>query len=76
MTGKVTVANLLDAKQQGRKVVAVSCYDYTTARLVAQTDVEMILVGDSAAQVILGGEMPWPLGGAGDCCQRLCARRS
>jgi len=60
MTGKVTVANLLDAKQQGRKVVAVSCYDYTTARLVAQTDVEMILVGDSAAQVILGHDSTLP----------------
>jgi 3-methyl-2-oxobutanoate hydroxymethyltransferase len=60
MAGKVTVANLIDAKQQGRKVVAVSCYDYTTARLVAQTDVEMILVGDSAAQVILGHDSTLP----------------
>jgi 3-methyl-2-oxobutanoate hydroxymethyltransferase len=60
MPGRITVANLLDAKQQGRKVVAVSCYDYTTARLVAQTDVEMILVGDSAAQVILGHDSTLP----------------
>ena len=58
--GRVTVADLLDAKKQGRKVVAVSCYDYTTARLVAQTDVEMILVGDSAAQVILGHDSTLP----------------
>ena len=60
MADKITVANLIDAKQQGRKVVAVSCYDYTTARLVAQTDVEMILVGDSAAQVILGHDSTLP----------------
>ncbi len=60
MAGKITVADLIDAKQQGRKVVAVSCYDYTTARLVAQTDVEMILVGDSAAQVILGHDSTLP----------------
>jgi len=60
MPGKITVADLLDAKQQGRKVVAVSCYDYTTARLVAQTDVEMILVGDSAAQVLLGHDSTLP----------------
>jgi 3-methyl-2-oxobutanoate hydroxymethyltransferase len=58
--GRVTVADLLEAKKQGRKVVAVSCYDYTTARLVAQTDVEMILVGDSAAQVILGHDSTLP----------------
>ncbi len=60
MAGKITIANLIDAKQQGRKVVAVSCYDYTTARFVAQTDVEMILVGDSAAQVILGHDSTLP----------------
>jgi 3-methyl-2-oxobutanoate hydroxymethyltransferase len=60
MAGKITITNLLEAKQQGRKVVAVSCYDYTTARLVAQTDVEMILVGDSAAQVILGHDSTLP----------------
>jgi 3-methyl-2-oxobutanoate hydroxymethyltransferase len=60
MADRITVANLIDAKQQGRKVVAVSCYDYTTAMLVAQTDVEMILVGDSAAQVILGHDSTLP----------------
>jgi 3-methyl-2-oxobutanoate hydroxymethyltransferase len=60
MAGKITITSLLEAKQQGRKVVAVSCYDYTTARLVAQTDVEMILVGDSAAQVILGHDSTLP----------------
>ncbi|MGD1043284.1 MAG: 3-methyl-2-oxobutanoate hydroxymethyltransferase [Sedimentisphaerales bacterium] len=60
MAGKITIANLIEAKQQGRKAVAVSCYDYTTALLVAQTDVEMILVGDSAAQVILGHDSTLP----------------
>jgi 3-methyl-2-oxobutanoate hydroxymethyltransferase len=49
-----TVSDLFEARQQGRKVVAVSCYDFTTARLVAQAGVQMILVGDSAAQVMLG----------------------
>jgi len=60
MTGRVTVADLVEAKRQGRKVVAVSCYDYTTALLLAQTDVEMILVGDSAAQIILGHDSTLP----------------
>ena len=62
MAGKITIANLIEAKQQGRKVVAVSCYDYTTARLVAQTDVEMILVGDSLANVVLGLKSTTELG--------------
>ena len=60
MSGKVTIADLLEAKRQGRKVAAVSCYDYTTARLVAQTGVVMILVGDSAAQIILGHDSTLP----------------
>lgn len=60
MSGKVTLKDLFEAKQQGRRVAAVSCYDYTTARLVARTDIEMILVGDSAAQIILGHDSTLP----------------
>jgi 3-methyl-2-oxobutanoate hydroxymethyltransferase len=54
MSAKITIADLLAAKHQHQRIVAVSCYDYTTARLVSQTDVQMILVGDSAAQLMLG----------------------
>ncbi|MCI0499905.1 MAG: 3-methyl-2-oxobutanoate hydroxymethyltransferase [Planctomycetales bacterium] len=61
MNKKVTISDLLAARQRGQKIVAVSCYDYTTARLVAQTGVEMILVGDSASQVILGHETTLPV---------------
>ena len=56
MDQKITLSNLMDAKRAGRKIASVSCYDYTTARLVAGAGVEMILVGDSAAQVLLGHE--------------------
>jgi len=54
MDTRITIADLAAAKRQNRKIVAVSCYDYTTAKLVSTTDVQMILVGDSAAQVVLG----------------------
>jgi 3-methyl-2-oxobutanoate hydroxymethyltransferase len=60
MTGRVTISDLIEAKKQGRKIAAVSCYDYTTARLVAQTSVEIILVGDSAAEIILGHDSTLP----------------
>lgn len=60
MIKKITISDLLEAHQQGRKFAAVSCYDYTTARLVAQAGVEVILVGDSAAQVILGHDSTLP----------------
>lgn len=60
MNKKVTILDLMDARQAGRKITAVACYDYTTARLVSQTDIDMVLVGDSAAQVILGHDTTLP----------------
>jgi len=56
----ITIADFMQAKQDGRRFAAVSCYDYTTARLVAAAAVEMILVGDSAAQVLLGHDSTLP----------------
>jgi 3-methyl-2-oxobutanoate hydroxymethyltransferase len=60
MNTRRTILDLYAAKQAGRKIVAISCYDFTTARLVAQSDVDMILVGDSAAQLLLGHESTLP----------------
>ncbi|MBN2183444.1 MAG: 3-methyl-2-oxobutanoate hydroxymethyltransferase [Sedimentisphaerales bacterium] len=54
MNTRITIADLLEAKHQQRKIAAISCYDYTTALLVSQSDIEMIIVGDSAAQLMLG----------------------
>jgi len=60
MNTKITIADLLQAKREKRKIVAVSCYDYPTAKLLAQTKTHMILVGDSAAQVVLGFDSTLP----------------
>ena len=60
MDTKITIADLLDAKHQNRKLAAISCYDYTTAHLISQTDVQIILVGDSAAQAVLGFDSTLP----------------
>lgn len=60
MNGRITITDLLAAKQQRRPLAAVSCYDYTTACLVSQTQVDMILVGDSAAQMMLGFDSTLP----------------
>jgi len=60
MNTRITIADLLAAKGENRPVTAVSCYDYTTARLLAQADVQMLLVGDSAAQVVLGFDSTLP----------------
>jgi len=60
MNAKITISDLLAEKRQNRKIVAVSCYDYTTAKLISQTTVQMILVGDSAAQAMLGFDSTLP----------------
>ena len=54
MDKKITINDIYEFKACGKKVAVVACYDYATAHLVAQADVESVLVGDSAAQVLLG----------------------
>lgn len=49
-----TILDLMQSKQEGRKITAVTCYDYTSAVLVDRAGIDMVLVGDSAAQVLLG----------------------
>ena len=61
MSSRITMADLLTAKQQRRPITAVSCYDYTTASLASQAQVEMLLVGDSAAQMMLGFDSTLPV---------------
>ena len=47
---------LTDAKRLGRKLVALTAYDYPSARLVDEAGVDLILVGDSLGMVVLGYE--------------------
>lgn len=54
LTKRFTLQDLRNARQTGRKVPMLTCYDYTTARLMQQAGVPALLVGDSAGNVILG----------------------
>jgi len=58
---KVTIPTLCQVKVEGRKFSAVSCYDYTSAKLVASAGVEVLLIGDSAAQFMLGFDNTLPV---------------
>ena len=51
---KLTFANLNKFKKEGRKFSMVTCYDYTFAKIIEKSDVDMILVGDSLANVMMG----------------------
>jgi 3-methyl-2-oxobutanoate hydroxymethyltransferase len=58
---KFTFSDLRAARQSGRKVPVLTCYDYTTAKLMQQAGVPALLVGDSAANVILGHSTTLPV---------------
>lgn len=51
---KNTVATLAAMKKNGEKISQVTCYDYSTARLVDAAGINMILVGDSLGMVMQG----------------------
>jgi 3-methyl-2-oxobutanoate hydroxymethyltransferase len=51
---KNTVVSFRNAKETGKKLSMVTGYDYTTARIIDETGVEAILVGDSLGMVCLG----------------------
>lgn len=51
---KNTVVSFRNAKETGKKLSMVTGYDYTTARIIDETRVEAILVGDSLGMVCLG----------------------
>jgi 3-methyl-2-oxobutanoate hydroxymethyltransferase len=53
---KVTTASLRERKLRHEPITCLTAYDYATARLVDEAGIEMILVGDSLAQTMLGYE--------------------
>ena len=53
---KITVASLREKKLQREPITCLSAYDYATARLVDEAAIDVILVGDSLAQTMLGYE--------------------
>ena len=51
---KNTVATLAEMKARGEKISQLTCYDYTTARLIDEAGIDMILVGDSLGMTMQG----------------------
>jgi 3-methyl-2-oxobutanoate hydroxymethyltransferase len=58
---KVTINSIQEKKQQGTPITCLTAYDYATSRLVDQAGIDMILVGDSLAMVVLGYENTLPI---------------
>jgi len=58
---RVTVKTIARAKREGRRIAMITCYDATFARIVDQTGVDIVLVGDSLGMVIQGLEDTLPV---------------
>ncbi len=53
---KMTTKKIIEKKQKGEKIVTITAYDYSIAKIVDECGFDLILVGDSLSQVILGHE--------------------
>jgi len=53
-TKPVRISDLLSWKAEGSKWAMLTAYDYSTAQAMSQADIQVLLVGDSAANVIYG----------------------
>lgn len=58
---KVTTTRLIEMKQQQKKIAMLTSYDYTMAQIVDQAGMDIILVGDSASNVMAGNATTLPI---------------
>ncbi|RZS90529.1 3-methyl-2-oxobutanoate hydroxymethyltransferase [Aquimarina brevivitae] len=58
---RVTVKSLIDMKANGEKISMLTGYDYTMAKIIDGAGVDVILVGDSASNVMAGHETTLPI---------------
>ena len=58
---RITTKTLVDMKQNGEKISMLTAYDFTMAKIVDSAGVDVILVGDSASNVMAGHETTLPI---------------
>ncbi|MEA3421529.1 MAG: 3-methyl-2-oxobutanoate hydroxymethyltransferase [Acidobacteriota bacterium] len=58
---KITIPSLKEKKKRGEKIIALTAYDFPTAKIVDEEGVDLILIGDSLGMVVLGYENTIPV---------------
>ena len=58
---KVTTHSLAEMKRNGEKISMLTAYDYTLAKIIDHGGIDVILVGDSASNVMAGHETTLPI---------------
>ena len=57
----MNINQIIQLKADNKKISMLTCYDYSSARIINQSNIDMILVGDSAAMVIHGHNSTLPI---------------
>jgi len=58
---RITINQIKEMKQKGEKITMLTAYDYSTAKIIDEVGIPLILVGDSLGQVVLGYESTIPV---------------
>lgn len=61
MSDRVTTKTIRQMKQEGKKITMLTAYDFTTAAIMDETGIDMILIGDSLGMVVLGYDSTLPV---------------
>src|SRR5579863_3307646 len=61
LNSKVTVQSIQKKKEHGERITCLTAYDYPSARIVDEAGIDIVLVGDSLAMVVLGYENTMPV---------------
>ena len=60
-TRKVTTFRLMEMKKRGEKISMLTAYDFTMASIIDRAGIDIILVGDSASNVMCGNSTTLPM---------------
>lgn len=58
---KITISTLRERKRSGMKISMLTCYDFATARIMEEAQIDSLLVGDTYAEVCLGHDTTLPV---------------
>src|SRR5690625_672995 len=58
---RITVHTINEMKKAGEKISMLTAYDFSMARILDAAGIEVLLVGDSASDVMAGHETTWPI---------------
>ncbi|KPJ56170.1 MAG: 3-methyl-2-oxobutanoate hydroxymethyltransferase [Deltaproteobacteria bacterium DG_8] len=61
MDKKISISDLQEMKEKGEKITMLTAYDYPTARILDQCGVEVLLIGDSVGNVMMGTDNTLPV---------------